>query len=117
MKDWKGNEIKAGQTIIKIQIKGMFDECEFTPRFGKQRKPFTTKRSYLWNIVNECKIVKKERTHKFTKGVWNVSLDFIDFYMGKQPYEIICIKGISDKKEDYYSKEIIEKHFKTSCNT
>lgn len=111
MKDWKGNEIKAGHAIIKVQVKGMFDESEITPMFG-DKKPFVVEGSYLWDIVNECKIVKKERTHKFTKGVWNVSLDFLDFFLGKQPYEIICIKGISDKKEDYYSKEIIEKHFK-----
>lgn len=115
MKDWKGNEIKAGQTIIKIQIKGMFDECEVTPMFGS-RKPFIVERHYLWNIVQKCKVIKKGNKQNYNKSIVKLNLDYIDFFMGKQPYEIICIEGISDKKEDYYTKEIIEKHFPL-CNT
>lgn len=111
MKDWKGNEIKAGQTIIKIQVQGMFDESEITPMFG-DKKPFVVDRSYLWNIIKKCKVVKKRERIEYNKRISKISLDFLDFFIGKQPYEIICIKGISDKKEDYYSKEIIEKHFK-----
>jgi hypothetical protein len=108
MKDWKGNEIQEGQTILKVAVKGMFDGCR--TQLMIVNKPvgeeFIQERQYLWEIVTKC-YVKEKGDNSATIGgeVQEIGIDFLDFFFSAQPWEIICIEGVSDNKDDYYMNE------------
>jgi hypothetical protein len=109
MKDWKGNEIKPGMTILKIAVKGMFDGGKIAA-FNKNgeviaySKPLP--RQYLWEVTAKC-FVKPEGDTKIESTEneieeCKIGVDFLDFWFNPSYFEIIAIEGISDNKDEYY---------------
>jgi hypothetical protein len=110
MKDWNNNEIIPGQTIVLIRVKPMFHFADEPPERAKMK---------LWEIGREY-IVKNEgdliEMNFITDSVGNIihegigpvkiPINFISFYIPKRQGEIICIKGVSDNREEYFKKRI-----------
>lgn len=110
MKDWKGNEIKVGHTIIKVAIDNMFSGSKMCLIVnGEIASTIDIEKEYLWDIVGKCH-VKEDDDNEIALGeVSEMGIKFLGFFMSVQPWEIICIEGISDNKEEFY-----DNYFKVS---
>jgi hypothetical protein len=132
MKDWKGNEIQVGDTVLKVRIAKPFEnvgniKCvEFDAHGNSEvlvewERP--KKRQYLWLVEETYKIesgahwgieITKEHNQDWMLSNEQVlhgfehtktfGIDAIEL-IEPQPYEILCIVGKSDNMDEYYLKE------------
>lgn len=105
MKDWKGNKIEVGHTVLVISTGSMFEGSAFVIRYGdKEIKSEPIKKSYQFEISCKYKITEPSNTLALSLGneQSEMPINHVDFFIAKQPYQIICIKGVSDNKEKYY---------------
>lgn len=106
MKDWAGNEITVGDTLVIVRTKpflqptrvGFFVDGKIEWQEDLPKGP-----DHCWDILGEHEVVEHEedlylRTGPDEKGYyWNFQLP----WMG-QPYDITCIKGKSDNEQEYF---------------
>jgi len=114
MKDWKGNDIKAGDTIVFVRTTPMFKNLGWMIPKGKGEFDFYKSEiqppEHCWE---PSEYQTKEHEGKLFYGskekasdglnYWMILDDFtINFWL--QPHTVICIKGVSDSEEEYYKE-------------
>lgn len=127
MKDWKGNEVKAGDTVVRIRIQD--DHSSYPTGFfmltrdneGRFIKSHETKlevppeREYLWEEVERYTVFEQEiecdgRVIRYLAMEWKMNDERIcimpiDDPFGEpvtKPRIINCIAGKSDDRDEYY---------------
>ena len=109
MQDWKGNEIEVGQTVLIVNVKSMFSgsKSQFTimtenglQNVGEQT---ISPESHQWNIVSEANITPPSADVVISMGedASEIPINQIDLWLSIQPWQILCIEGVSDNCEDY----------------
>lgn len=116
--DWKGNAIKAGDTIVNVGTKPLFGKTTFGLMFvGKDGEKSFHKLSeseeppqHIWNVLGEYKVVQRADKLYYVLKTDDITyfLDLSMMLFGGQPDDIICIKGVSDNEQEYYAE-----YFKT----
>jgi len=115
MKDWKGNEIQVSHTVLIIDInnsmKGGGSKTSIL-FYGKDGSPTYRSDVFVtiplkddWEICQEIEVV--EKSDKISCG-WTktrLPINHVDSWVCAQPWQIICIKGISDNKEEYFNSK------------
>lgn len=112
MKDWKGNEVQVGQAVYVIDVGTMFDcgtiqFCYLNDdgTIGNIGEPIKVNESFLWEISVEYLIEENGNSvttsHEHPYQI-KVPINLADFMIAKTPWQIVCIKGISDDREEYY---------------
>ena len=115
MKDWKGNKIKVGQTVIKVRYKTMFAGNKqrfvlicYDEKGNKASQTFGEESivplDYFWDIKGRYIITEKRNsmTISFGESPSEVPVDNMDFILCTQPWEILCIEGLSDNKDEFF---------------
>jgi len=110
MEDWKGNKIKVGHTVIVISTGSMLEGskyCLFMRTENGLEKVFEgepIKKSYSFDISAKYLITEpgNNLTISMNGKLSEVPINHIDFLICKQPWQIVCIEGISDNKDEYY---------------
>lgn len=113
-KDWKGNIIQEGDTVLKVRVKNWdagvkYSLIEFT--IGEDNyseiEPVEAEEKRLWEICEE--ILIKSITEddgvvwmSFLKPYVETPLWCAGMHLSCQHNEILCIKGKSDSQEDYF---------------
>ena len=111
MQDWKGNKIEVGQTVLIVNVKSMFGGCksQFTimTENGLQNVggEIISPESHQWNIVSEANITPPSANATISiftgEGASEIPINQIDLWLSVQPWQILCIEGVSDNCEDY----------------
>lgn len=112
MKDWKGNKIEAGQTVLIVNVKSMFGGSKsqlmiMTENgFEKIGEETTLPEGYQWTIVSENKILPPSKNVTISMGdaPSEIPINQASLWLSVQPWQILCIKGISDNYEDYFKE-------------
>lgn len=115
MEDWKGNEIKVGQTVLVVSTGNIFEgskPCVLMMTENGLEKVFEgepIKKSYSFDISAKYFITEPGNNLTLSYGdkPSEVPINQIDFWVNRQPWQIVCIEGISDNKDEYYKE-----HFK-----
>lgn len=108
VKDWNGNLIKEGDTVIVVRTK---------PIFGKSVFGFATKDGFkkvfeqkppkhIWKPIKEVLVQKNDYrglSYSVKSEGTEYSFDLSMIQLG-QTGDVICIKGKSDNEEMYYEK-------------
>lgn len=114
MKDWKGNKIKAGDTIVFVSTKPLFEDFGWMIPKGngvfEVLKLKDQPKEHCWE-PREYKTQEKDGllfytpAEEPTDGIvrWFI-LDEFSMKFFSQPGEILCIKGVSDNEEEYYKQ-------------
>ena len=111
MKDWKGNEVQVGDTVLLVATGSMFDGSVLISsmwdgeKYVERQISDPIPKSYSFDI--EGKYLITEPSNLMTiyfdpKITQPVPIDQADFYIAKQPWHIICIEGKSDNEKEYY---------------
>lgn len=107
MRDWKGNIISDGDTVLFIRTTPVFSRMSLVipDDNGLQTIATQESRKYLWDVESEIVIFDKggalfyetERDgYKFVLPIEG------PFNRVSQSY-VVCIKGKSDNEEEYYN--------------
>lgn len=115
MQDWKGNKIEVGQTVLIVNVKSMFSGSKsqfmiMTKKgFEKIGEETILPEGYQWTVVSENNITPPSKNVTISMGdaPSEIPINQISLWLSVQPWQIVCIKGISDNNEDYYNE-----HFK-----
>ena len=106
MKDWAGNEIKAGDTIVSVSIKpgAMFGPITKVFPDGSRITYPEPDYTNFWSPGYEMKVVEMDgKLYKVLKSMHGLfSFPLNDSTKDWNDREILCIKGVSDNKEMYY---------------
>ena len=110
MKDWKGNEIEEGDTIVLVSIRSHpIDSSLVLMDLGSNEPPtvlstYKEDARYRWLILNTYETTSHNGRLYVTfvdDGITcNYGIETIDFF--KDDHTIICIKGKSDNEKEYY---------------
>lgn len=107
MKDWKGNEITVGQTLLKVRVKDYFGGGKvflLDTNGNHEQLSFITPHGYQWTIIDKA-IVEPAGTTchlSFTDNPSRIPINLLDIWLTPQACEIICIKNISDVEKEYF---------------
>lgn len=103
MKDWKGNEIKIGQTIIVVEVINEDAGAIFSLVNDPTGKEYITGTNYCWKPRMEVEVLDYDDLVDLDDSAWKQSpINLLSIAICKQDWEIICIKGVSDSEEEYY---------------
>jgi len=105
--DWMGNLVKDGDTLIVFRTRSFFQGDISVFWFNSNKPPEIISHipnNFLWENIGEYKIKKVGETIlydvKFADGfTLTMNASMINF--GKQPTDVVCIKGVSDDKDKY----------------
>lgn len=113
MKDWKGYNIKVGDNVLVVAVKNPFegDRAGIIIMYkGGNRRLIQSEevipKSYFWNVQHKYKIMPANSDNQiiFEKiGTILLPVNLLDFSLCIQPWEILCIEGISDDEQEYYT--------------
>lgn len=118
MKDWKGNKIQIGQTVLKINFKDMFGGSKsrlIINFYGEDGKIHTqhvgedviAPEGYQWTVSSKFLITKpsNEMTICFSSECKSeIPINCAGMWIATQPWEVLCIEGISDNEEDFFKE-------------
>ena len=117
MKDWKGNEIQVGQTVLRINFKSMFGGNKsrfgfiFTDANGKQHyrmaEEFISDMEYQWTIQDRFLITEPSNviSISFSSEVASKTpINISESWMSPQPWQVLAIEGISDNEEEFFKE-------------
>lgn len=102
--DWKGNIINSGDTIVLVRTKPMFGAGFMLLPTGEYVQITEEPPEHIWQVIAEHKVTgaypnlitqTEEQGFKFTTTLKN----FLMLADG-----VICIKGLSDNEQDYYTE-------------
>lgn len=113
MKDWKGNEIQVGHTVLVVMTRSMFSggtlSTFFKDKFGNTEliELGTVKNDYLFETVSKAKVAEYKETLTWSEegdpiDLGEIPINWLGFVLPTNGRTIICIEGISDNQEDYY---------------
>jgi len=111
MKDWKGNKIQVGHTVVVVSTGSMLEGS--TPFLlirnenGYEKiEGEPIKKSYSFDVSAKYLITEPSNnlTISMNDNPSEVPINHIDFWVCKQPWQIVCIEGISDDKDEYYNE-------------
>lgn len=111
MKDWKGNIIKSEDIIIVVRVKSQFKNPKLLiPKLDGHHQYVNLPEfpEHTWGVgeellVNEYGGKLYVAYPKLLSGdTYNFSFDYFNF--NEEENVILCIKGVSDSKDEYYSK-------------
>jgi len=111
MKDWKGNTIKVGDTIVVINKEQMFagNEVGLCRMNENGEWEFESlgidKPRHKWEIQNKIEVTPpSSECTIYTSRKENdlIPINQIDFCCPIQPFQVCCIEGVSDNEEEYY---------------
>lgn len=110
MKDWKGNDIDVGHTIVIVRVGSMFDGA--TPVFISLKDDTMEigdplPKTYVFERNERIKVTEWSRlvmlgAEPSDDTVNEIPINQLDFFINVQPWEILCIEGVSDNEQDYY---------------
>lgn len=105
--DWMGNLVKDGDTVVIFRTRS-FIQGDIMMGFLNSDKPMVKigyiPNNFLWENIGEYKMKKVGHVLMYDIAFGDgctltSSASMIDF--GKQPTDVICIKGVSDDKDKY----------------
>ncbi len=114
MKDWKGNQIEVGHTLLIIEFKnfdaGHTPYTEFKHKYG----PSTYLRGnpipvqYRWEIKKTILVIEPgPRDIIYAVDVLNkVPINELPSFLSIKGNETLCIKGLSDNEQDFFIHHI-----------
>ena len=110
MEDWKGNKIQVGHTVIVVSTGSIFEgskPCLLIITENGLKKVFEgepIKKSYSFDVSAKYFITEPSNNLKISMShkPSEIPINHIDFWVSKQPWQIVCIEGISDNKDEYY---------------
>jgi uncharacterized Zn ribbon protein len=104
--DWMGNLVKDGDTVIIIRTRPFFrgEVKSINFQTGEEKLVAYIPDNFQWENIGEYKMKKVGHVLMYDIFFGNgctltTSASMIDF--GKQPTDVICIKGVSDDKDKY----------------
>ena len=107
--DWQGNQIVAGQTLVLVRTEPMFSAMkmmifDFKEQTSKQVGETIIPPKHIWELCGEFKVWEDKN------GTLFYTLQEDDYKCHIQLSSllwmnnaVVCIKGISDKEQDYYT--------------
>ncbi len=107
LKDWMGNLVKDGDTIIIRRTRSLF-RGDIKMGFLNSDEPMVTigyiPNNFLWKNIGEYQIKNVDGCLRYDIPLmdgktFRENASMIDF--GKQSTDVICIKGVSDDKNKY----------------
>ena len=123
MKDWQGNEIKVGDTVLKIMVRDVLYEgvkslfvFDAVSNDSKILNTCVLPRQHLWKVVFETLVLDIEDPEKFQIVVYaskskipinHLAINLSSGGFFSQNY-IIAIKGVSDSREEYQAWELTQ---------
>lgn len=105
MKDWKGNEIKVGDTVVVIKVSALFYQEAGTMRSLNDGNAVVTKQKHftdgLWDTIEKYFVSDSYDPNFSRKGAlqWPIS-DAENIPVSG--FNILAIEGVSDNKDEYY---------------
>lgn len=107
LEDWKGNRIKPGDTIVIVRTKPAFDTVSIT--FSKRDEVLVRECApdHIWEIIEELEVIGDENyplIHTKVNGFSFISSAHAAVWLGHSSSSIVCIKGVSDNEQDYYTE-------------
>lgn len=111
MKDWKGNEIEEGDTIMLVSTKSaeinsslILIDFSHPEKKAEVLSTYKKKANYRWLPTHEYKIIKIGSWLYFTfmenEITCNYGIDILKYSLDDNT--ILCIKGKSDNETEYY---------------
>ena len=110
MKDWKGNEIQVGDTIVLVSTKSQATESSLILMDFSSNEPpqvlstHKEESKYQWVVLSSYLITKHRGRLYLTfddNGITsNYGIETLSFFLSDS--DIICIKGKSDNETEYY---------------
>lgn len=111
MKDWKGNEIKVGDTVLLYEFEGLFaggdlkvfmilDDSDAPQEIGSIPNPKHSK----WELLQTIKVIDPINDgciHCYLNPD-EVPLDSLSWNLCTMPNRCVCIKGLSDNELEHF---------------
>lgn len=111
--DWRGNEIKGGDTVITVATKPLFSEMHLY-ELGEEKGTILSSAKFpehIWEPQTEYEIISKDdwigcKTTVFYNQIETTMISSIESLSADllQRGVILCIKGVSDNEQDYYTE-------------
>lgn len=105
MRDWKGNKIKVGDTVLIYRFLKTIPVSESVASFEAQYETEIEKPTsqYVWELSEMYEILPETN---FTVYICNssenaISIDYINSIITKRNNHAVCIKGKSDNRVDF----------------
>lgn len=115
MKDWKGNEIKIGQVILRINFKDMFGGCKSRIGFSfmdangnphwKFGEEFINPEGYQWTIQDKFLITEPSDIISIcfsSEATSKIPINMMKNWICTQPWQVLAIEGSSDNEKDFF---------------
>lgn len=108
MKDWKGNEIIPGMTIVVVEVVNEDAGAVFSLVNDPSGKEHVIGTNYCWKPRMEVEVQDYDDMVDVSESEWKQApVNLLSIAICKQAWEIICIKGVSDNEQEYFTR-----HFK-----
>lgn len=111
MKDWKGNEIKPGDIVVVVGVRSMMEgarmglmelNSEGVLNWVEGCVSDPIPRQFLWEPGPEYEILDEGNGIYMGPLFSQIPINHAEFHITVQPWDILCIKGVSDDKDEYY---------------
>lgn len=112
IKDWKGNEVKVGDTVLIVTINNTLQGgggklgIRFYDKNGNPseiHKVADIPLCNTWEIHQKSKILPEGDII----GREGVPINMAKTWLTCQPWDILCIEGVSDNEEEYFKSKNI----------
>lgn len=105
MKDWAGNNIKVGDTVIEYMYMIPFSDCKTTINLDGNDMLFDPKPKYVWDEKNRFKVIEKsnEIGLSLNGDISEIPINLIGLFSEDwSVYVCKCIEGKSDNRDDFF---------------
>lgn len=103
--DWKGNEIKVGDTIVVVSTQPIFGASFIMFHDGSEIQITKEPPKYTWEAGEEYEVIGSDEYPMISTNMDGHSVMSplsATIWMMDGSSDIICIKGVSDNEQDYY---------------
>lgn len=103
--DWKGNEIKSGDTLVIVKTKPLAKSAGIL--YKGQYHEIEKYPEHIWSVSEEMKVMGSDNylmVQEYADGITVLSSLHGLIWLLEGSSTIICIKGVSDNEQEYYSE-------------
>lgn len=112
MKDWKGNEIKIGDTISSYYYKCLFGGSEivrFDPENGFKQERVGKTPEFCWVLSSRFIVTPPSNSLTIAEtdesiGEIPINMADSDWVLPQKHLMCLCIEGVSDNEQDFFEE-------------